>query len=182
MYGLGHIKDTRLHYLLEKKKIMFIEPPGQDYMNILIIHQNRFKGIRVGAPYKSCVHPNMLPPIMDLIIWGNEHECCTELVQDPVHNFWIYQPGSSVATSLNQGEALAKHVGYFEVYEKKKFKFLPIPLKVQRPIYVKSIELEDLIGKRKNGKKLALEGTTEDIEKIIEMKLEDEVNKLLEEN
>jgi hypothetical protein len=38
-----------------------------------------------------------------------------------------------------------------------------------------------LIGKKK-GKKLALEGTTEDIEKIIESKLEEEVNKLLGEN
>ena len=78
-------------------------------MTILIIHQNRFKGIRPGAPYKNCVHPTMLPAFIDLVIWGNEHESTDELVEDPVQNFYIYQPGSSVPTSLNQAEALPKH-------------------------------------------------------------------------
>jgi len=38
LYGIGHIKDTRLHFLFEKKKVHFVEPPQSDYFTILMIH------------------------------------------------------------------------------------------------------------------------------------------------
>lgn len=152
-------------------------------MNILIIHQNRFKGIKVGVPYKNCIHPEMLPNFMDLIIWGNEHESSDELVEDQVQNFYIYQPGSSISTSLNQAEALPKHAGFFEVYEKKNFRFVPVKLKNQRPLYVKNIELEELVGRKDaQKKKMPIDYEDEEIQKEIEARLEEEVNLLLADN
>jgi Mre11 DNA-binding presumed domain. len=173
-----------LHYLFEKGKVHFAEPPGNDYMNILILHQNRFKGIRPGVPYKNCIHTNMLPDFFDLIIWGNEHEASDELTEDPVKNFYVYQPGSSIATSLNAGEALPKHVGFFEIYEKKNFRFVPIKLRNQRPLYVKNIELESLLDNKnvKRSKRLDFDDDNEDREKEIVQKLEEEVAQLLEEH
>lgn len=181
---MGHIKDTRLHYLFEKDKVKFIEPPSSEYMNILILHQNRFKGIRPGVPYKNCVHTNMLPDFFDLIIWGNEHESVDELVEEPVKNFYIYQPGSTVATSMNQAEALPKHAGFFEIYEKKNFRFVPIKLKNQRPLFVKNVELEKLFEERaqKQGKRRILEDDDVEKEQLIAEKLEKEVNDFIEEN
>lgn len=44
----------------------------------------------------------------DLVIWGHEHDC--RIVPEAVAEkpYWISQPGSSVATSLAEGEALEK--------------------------------------------------------------------------
>ena len=184
LYGIGHIKDTRLHYLFEKKKVHFVPPPAEDYMCILIIHQNRFKGIRPGAPYKNCIHPTMLPNFMDLIIWGNEHESTDALVEDPVQNFYIYQPGSSIATSLNQAEALQKHVGFFEITEKKNFRFISIALRNQRPLYVKNLELDQLIDNKKGNafQKIKADDDYDTVERRVEQKIEEEFNKILEEH
>ena len=153
-------------------------------MSILIIHQNRFKGIRPGAPYKNCVHPTMLPNFLDLIIWGNEHESTDELVEDPVQNFYIYQPGSSIPTSLNGAEALQKHAGFFEIGEKKNFKFVPIALRNQRPLYVKNMELDQLLDNKKPSamQRLRMDEEAEDEEKKIEEKIEEEFNRILEEH
>ena len=87
---------------------------------------------------------------------------------------------------MNHGEALQKHVGFFEVYEKKNFRFVPIQLKAQRPLYVKNIELDELFKKQKENifakKALASEDIAGDKERQIEEKLEAEVEKLIEEN
>lgn len=153
-------------------------------MSILILHQNRFKGIRPGVPYKNCIHATMLPTFLDLIIWGNEHESSDELVEDPVQNFYIYQPGSSIPTSLNQAEALPKHAGFFEISEKKNFRFVPIALRNQRPLYVKNLELEQLVENKKPSvfQKLRMDEEFEGMEKQIEDKIEEEFNKILAEH
>ena len=43
--------------------------------------------------------------------------------------FFISQPGSPVATSLCEGEALAKHVGVLNIRADNKFKMDVIPLR-----------------------------------------------------
>lgn len=50
----------------------------------------------------------MFDDSIDLVIWGHEHDC--RIVPEPVgeKNYYISQPGSSVATSLADGEALPK--------------------------------------------------------------------------
>jgi double-strand break repair protein MRE11 len=52
----------------------------------------------------------MIPDFMDLVIWGHEHECVIEPIQSTVGGYYISQPGSSVATSLVEGEAAPKNV------------------------------------------------------------------------
>lgn len=53
----------------------------------------------------------MFDDSIDLVVWGHEHDC--RIVPEPVgeKNYFITQPGSSVATSLADGEALPKFVG-----------------------------------------------------------------------
>jgi hypothetical protein len=43
IYGIGHIKDVRLHYLLDEEKVKFEEPFDENdedckYFKILVIH------------------------------------------------------------------------------------------------------------------------------------------------
>ena len=47
---------------------------------------------------------------IDLVIWGHEHDC--RIIPEPVagKSYYISQPGSSVATSLADGEAIEKSV------------------------------------------------------------------------
>lgn len=51
-----------------------------------------------------------LDNFLDLVIWGHEHECIIDPknAEDPDLRFYISQPGSSVATSLCEGEAKPK--------------------------------------------------------------------------
>jgi double-strand break repair protein MRE11 len=45
---------------------------------------------------------------VDLVVWGHEHDC--RIIPEPVagKRYYITQPGSSVATSLADGEAVEK--------------------------------------------------------------------------
>lgn len=51
----------------------------------------------------------MFDDSIDLVVWGHEHDC--RIVPEPVagKHYYITQPGSSVATSLADGEALEKY-------------------------------------------------------------------------
>ena len=45
LYGIGYIKDERLYLALQNKKVNFHRPEDyKNWFNILIVHQNRFKG------------------------------------------------------------------------------------------------------------------------------------------
>ena len=63
-----------------------------------------------GRGSKNCVHQSMIPEWMDLVIWGHEHECIPDAEKSSVSGFYVLQPGSSVATSLVEGEAKQKAV------------------------------------------------------------------------
>ena len=53
VYGIGHMKDERLNLAFEEKRIKFKRPKNKDeWFNILMIHQNKFKGSFVGAPMR----------------------------------------------------------------------------------------------------------------------------------
>lgn len=58
----------------------------------------------------------------------------------------VCQPGSSVATSLCEGEAKSKHVVILKV-DGTSFETLPIPLKSVRPFVVKDLALREVIPK-----------------------------------
>lgn len=64
---------------------------------------------------------------MDLVVWGHEHECNINPSESAVGTFRITQPGSSVATSLTEGESLPKHVGVLDI-RGSEFRLIPIPL------------------------------------------------------
>lgn len=106
---------------------------------MLLFHQNRFKGATHGGiPAKSCIPERMLPPFLDLIIWGHEHDCQVEPRQFAENQF-IVQPGASVVTSLSRGEAGSKYCCVVEVQGST---FRSVPLEVPtRPFIFAEVSL-----------------------------------------
>ena len=82
LYGLGYLKDLRLNEMLRTNQLE-LEQAGnpEEFTNILIIHQNRFKGKKggVGAGYENCIHPEYFPEWIDLIFWCHEHEAILKI-------------------------------------------------------------------------------------------------------
>ena len=114
LYGIGHIKDLRLNLLFENNKITFNQPKlanGQidsNYFSILVLHQNRFKGVS-GWSTRDSITDEIIPSWFDLVVWGHEHECLgmrTLSLGESVLK--ILQPGSTVITSLIEGEQTPK--------------------------------------------------------------------------
>lgn len=59
---------------------------------------------------KNYIPENFLDEFLDLVIWGHEHECLIEPTwSESAKPFFISQPGSSVATSLSEGESKEKY-------------------------------------------------------------------------
>eukprot|EP01134_Creolimax_fragrantissima_P004857 CFRG4857T1 len=147
LYGLGSIKDDRLFRTFEAQKVKFeIAADFKDNaFNLFVLHQNR---VRHAA--KNYIPENVIPPFLDLVVWGHEHEC----MKDPVlggndQKTYIYQPGSSVITSLCEAETIPKNVGLLEIAihpgdVKPKFSLTPIPLKTVRPLRLKMIDLNEM--------------------------------------
>ena len=71
---------------------------------------------------------------------GHEHECAIELQESVVGTFRITQPGSSVATSLTQGEAALKQVGILDI-KGTRFRMRPIPLTQVRTFVMGDVSL-----------------------------------------
>jgi double-strand break repair protein MRE11 len=88
----------------------------------------------------------MLPTFLDFIVWGHEHEAkpCEEEGGSEAQTT-IYQPGSTVATSLCEGEAKRKAVGILEIY-KESYRFTVRHLKTVRPFEIREVELADQPG------------------------------------
>lgn len=99
--------------------------PAEDkesWFNVMLVHQNRCD-IRVTGQVlalnicprvahgpKNSVPDNGFGDEVDLVIWGHEHDCHIEAEEVPGKNYYISQPGSSIATSLAKGESLKKCV------------------------------------------------------------------------
>ncbi|MCH80589.1 double-strand break repair protein MRE11-like [Trifolium medium] len=64
---------------------------------------------RVKTNPKNAINEHFLPRFLDFIVWGHEHECLIDPQEVPGMGFHISQPGSSVATSLIDGESKPKH-------------------------------------------------------------------------
>lgn len=60
LYGIGHMKDERLNIAFENKQIKFKRPiQGTDeWFNILVLHQNKFKGLHLGAKQRDSIMEN----------------------------------------------------------------------------------------------------------------------------
>ncbi|KAH8584950.1 DNA repair and meiosis Mre11 [Cryptosporidium sp. chipmunk genotype I] len=131
IYGIGNIRDERLYRSFEKNKVKFLIPENNngnsEWFSILLFHQNRKKGNFGGTLSKDSIPESFLPDFLDLIIWGHEHECMINPVEVLNKNFFVLQPGSSIATSLIASESLQKHVVLLEI-KNNTFKTTPIPL------------------------------------------------------
>lgn len=146
LYGIGHIRDERLHRMFEAENVEWIRPKStkacctEDWFNVFVIHQNR-----VAHNPKNCIPEAFLPSFLDFVIWGHEHECLIE-PQETAH-FSVTQPGSSVATSLMEGESCPKHVMLLEVMkfgdDTTKWRTTKIPLKTVRPFEFRHLILKD---------------------------------------
>lgn len=140
MYGLGNVKDARLHYELRSNRVRMFMPEDdgqQPWFNMLLVHQNRVKH----GPQNS-VPEGMFDESIDLVVWGHEHDCRIEPEKVPERRYYITQPGSSVATSLAHGEAIPKKVGILEI-QKGQFNIEPVLLKTVRPFKIGELCLED---------------------------------------
>jgi len=142
LYGLGSIRDERLHRTFLNQNVKMLRPKEdpESWFNVFVLHQNRSKhGLTNYIPEK------FLDDFLDLIIWGHEHECIIDPknAEDPNLPFYISQPGSSVATSLSEGESKPKHVGILEIKENKLFKITKVKLNTVRPFYMEDVVLKD---------------------------------------
>ena len=138
LYGIGNVKDQRMNVELSKGRVrMFMPRNKQDWFNILLVHQNRVKH----GP-QSHVPETLFQDDVNLVVWGHEHDC--RIVPEPVagKDYFITQPGSSVATSLADGEAQPKHVAVLSVCGKD-FSLEPVPLRTVRPFVLEEIDMLD---------------------------------------
>ncbi|KAI9316113.1 Metallo-dependent phosphatase-like protein [Dichotomocladium elegans] len=115
LYGLGNVRDERLHHAWRDGNVVFSRPDPHeepawhdDAFNMFVLHQNR---VAHGAT--SYIPETFIPDFMDLVVWGHEHDC--RIDPEYCSTADICQPGSSVATSLSEGEAIQKHVGLLEI-------------------------------------------------------------------
>lgn len=140
LYGLGNVRDERLHRCFRMKKVHFVHPKpvaGRRWFKILLLHQNR--GVRGGSCSKGGIFENMLASLgLDLVIWGNEHE--QQMIPTPSEGFDIIQPGSTILTSLSGQECNPKQYGVLEVREGS-YRLTPFSLRSVRPVVRRTIEL-----------------------------------------
>ncbi|KAJ8764651.1 hypothetical protein K2173_006945 [Erythroxylum novogranatense] len=144
LYGLGNIRDERLNRMFQTPHaVQWMRPEAQDgcqvsdWFNILVLHQNRVK-----ATPKNAINEHFLPRFLDFIVWGHEHECLVDPQEVPGMGFHITQPGSSVATSLIDGESKPKHVLLLEI-KGNQYRPTKIPLTSVRPFEYSEVVLKD---------------------------------------
>lgn len=138
LYGLSFLKDQRLARLFKECKVEMEKVDDEsEWFNILTLHQNR-----ADRGHYNYIPEEVLPDFLDLIVWGHEHDCRIKEEWNAIKNFYVTQPGSTVATSLAHGESLPKHCALLQVY-KKQFKLLPLKLETVRPFIFKTIVLSE---------------------------------------
>lgn len=144
LYGFGNIRDERLNRMFQTPHaVRWIRPEIQDessasdWFNILVLHQNRVK-----TNPKNAINEHFLPRFLDFIIWGHEHECLVDPEEVAGMGFHLSQPGSSIATSLIDGEAKPKHVLLLEI-KGSQYRPTKIPLDSVRAFEFAEVSLKD---------------------------------------
>ncbi|KAF0720693.1 Aste57867_118 [Aphanomyces stellatus] len=141
IYGLGNMRDERLHRMFSQGNVRFRRPEEnpETWFSIFVVHQNRDNR---GRGAKNCLPESFIPDFIDFVVWGHEHECLIDVEESIKGNFYITQPGSSVATSLVEGEAKPKKIGVLEVLGNN-FRLQSVPLKTVRPFKMAEVFLRD---------------------------------------
>ncbi|XP_048498670.2 double-strand break repair protein MRE11 isoform X2 [Beta vulgaris subsp. vulgaris] len=178
LYGLGNIRDERLNRMFQTPHaVQWIRPEEQegcqvsDWFNILVLHQNRIK-----TNPKNAINEHFLPQFLDFVVWGHEHECLIDPQEVPGMGFHITQPGSSVATSLIDGEAKPKHVLLLEI-KGNQYRPTKIPLQSVRPFEYAEVALKDLPDIDQSDQNSILEHLDEVVRNLIEKCNKKAVNK-----
>lgn len=142
LYGLGNVRDERLHRTFLRKKVKMLRPSvsENEWFNLFVLHQNR---VQHGP--KNFIPESFIEDFFHLVLWGHEHECLIDPQFNPEQEFYITQPGSSVATSLCEGESRQKHVAILSIHERD-FHLSKIRLKSVRPFVMDDIVLKDVPG------------------------------------
>lgn len=144
LYGLHSVREERLMKTMASGNLEFLEPDTEgdgdseesvQWFNLMCIHQNH-----VHRPGVKVVEETCLPTFLDFVLWGHEHDCKPVAVQNDITGTYVLQAGSSIATSLSEGETLDKHVYVLSV-KGKDFSLQPIRLKTVRPFIMKDIVL-----------------------------------------
>ncbi|KAK4574484.1 meiotic recombination [Recurvomyces mirabilis] len=171
LYGMSNVRDERLFRTFRDGGVKFFQPNTQkdDWFNLMSVHQNHHAHTNTGYLPES-----FLPSFMDLVVWGHEHECLIEPKKNPEKGFRVMQPGSSVATSLVQGESKEKKVAIISI-KGKDFDIETIRLKTVRPFVYRDLILAD--DKTMN----ELSFRADDIRPKITRFLDEQVNEMIEE-
>ncbi|EFH40581.1 hypothetical protein ARALYDRAFT_495511 [Arabidopsis lyrata subsp. lyrata] len=178
LYGLGNIRDERLNRMFQTPHaVQWMRPEVQegcdvsDWFNILVLHQNRVK-----SNPKNAISEHFLPRFLDFIVWGHEHECLIDPQEVSGMGFHITQPGSSVATSLIDGESKPKHVLLLEI-KGNQYRPTKIPLTSVRPFEYTEIVLKDEGDIDPNDQNSILEHLDKVVRNLIEKASKNAVNR-----
>ena len=158
LYGLGNVRDEILYDTWAKQRnVKWLSPEepgdvddsqeqGQEdqnslnvpkWFNLFVLHQNRYmRGSAKG------ISDTMLPPWLDYVVWGHEHDSIPDLTETKPP---IVQPGSTVATSLSKGESKQKHAVMLEIFQGKA-KHRKIPLRTVRHFHFDDVILSEQEG------------------------------------
>lgn len=136
LYGINNVRDERLQRIMRNGDVTFQRPKnGDDFFSLLCIHQNHARHTAT-----SYVPEDFLPPFLDFVFWGHEHDCIPFPQYNPTTGFDTLQAGSSVATSLTEGESEPKHVFILAIKDKQ-YLLEPILLLSVRPFITRDISL-----------------------------------------
>ena len=155
LYGLGSIRDQRLHHTFLSRKVKMLRPSDADarttglraeeWFNLLLFHQNR-----VAHSSSGFIPESFLDDFLHLVIWGHEHDCRIDPEECADRAFFVCQPGSSVATSLSEGECnRAKAVALVDIFGTE-FQLTPIILRTVRPFAMREVSLRAAPGLSEN--------------------------------
>ena len=166
LYGLGNIRDERLHRQFTSQKVKMLRPEEEmdSWFNLMLFHQNRVPHGATGY-----IPEEFLDDFLDLVVWGHEHDC--RIANGPeycqIRDFYVCQPGSSVATSLGEGEAGTKYVAHILI-KGSQLQVKAIPLKTPRPFVFEEVQLAALGEKIVSDQKALGRHLVSKVEELIE--------------
>ncbi|KAH3667831.1 hypothetical protein WICMUC_005231 [Wickerhamomyces mucosus] len=140
LYGLANIRDERIKRTFEEENVKFKIPENREneFFNLLCVHQNHHSHTNT-----AYLPEEYLPNFLDLVIWGHEHECIPYSIPNVNAGFDVLQPGSSIATSLCEGEAIEKKIFVLNI-KGLNYSLTPIKLKTVRPFHMDDIKLSQI--------------------------------------
>ncbi|KAI1825334.1 double-strand break repair protein mus-23 [Xylaria intraflava] len=169
LYGISNVRDERMFRNFRDHKVKWFRPNQQseDWFNLLSVHQNHHAHTAT-----SYLPENMLPEWLDLVVWGHEHECLIDPRHNPETGFHVMQPGSSVATSLVPGEAVAKHVAVVSVvgrdFSVKKHRLKSVRPFITAEIFLATDERFKGLDKKKDNRQELTRRLMDIVEEMIE--------------